>query len=357
MKPATFAIALFGLAVPALHAQLNSTDPPYQATCRAALARPFKPPAPDPALKPDCDSAASYFGIGHPADFAAARACAFTEYATPAADTSSNIFFGAGILSMVYANGQGTPADLDLAIRFTCEKFAAPEEIETRLDILTAARDSHTPIAFDLCDTASSGNAVSWCTSIQARLSTVERNRQLDQLRSTLPAAATAPLADLQKAEDDFIQLRLDNELDLSGTDRRAIQLTEENDLRDQFAADLKSVTSPSFHQDAAFKAADKKLAAALKPIHNAALKSRLPRAPKTLSDTTITFKSIEDTQQSWLTLRTAWTTFVRAANTAPKADTQAAALVTLERAQQLNQFDQLLHPPKAEKPDKPEKN
>jgi uncharacterized protein YecT (DUF1311 family) len=341
MKPSIFAIALLSLAVPALHAQLNNTDPPYQTLCRAALAKPFAPPPADPGLKPDCDATAAYFGIGRPVDYTAARACAFAEYAQPEADNSSNIFFGAGILSMIYANGQGTPADLGLAVRFTCEKFAAPAEIETRLDALNAARDNHTAIAFDLCDTATSGNTIGWCTSIEARLSTVDRNKKLDLVRLALPAAAAAPFAELQKAEDEFLQLHIDNEIDRTGSYSRAAQLADENDLRDRFLADLQAVILPSFHEDTAFKAADKRLAYALKPVHTAVLKSRLPRTAKTIAGTTIAFKGIEDTQQAWLRLRDAWITFVRSANPAPKADTQAAALLTMERAQQL---EEVLH-------------
>ena len=338
MKLFLCALSLLCFTAPGLHAQLDGTDPQYRALCRAALARPFTPPPVDPALKPDCDSTASYFGIGRAIDYSAARSCAFAEYAHPNT-TTSNIFAGAGILSMIYANGQGTAADLDLATRFTCETDAAPAEIEGRLDILQHDRDTHTLAKFDLCETATSGNSEGWCESIDARLSDADRNPKITHLEATLPPAAIEPFHNLQKAEDDFIQQRTANEIDLSGTARAAFVLEEQNDLRDQFLANLLAVTSPGFHEPTAFSAADKRLNEIYKPLLKAAEKSRLPRAPKTIPETTITYKGIQETQRSWLQLRDAWMAFATADNTAPGNDKQAAALITLQRTHQLSEL------------------
>ena len=333
MKLFRYALALFCLTAPGLHAQLDGTDPQYRALCRAALARPFTPPPADPAFKPDCDSSTYYFGIGRPIDYPAARACALVEYTSA---TTPSIFSGAGILSMIYANGQGTPVDLDLATRFTCESDAAPAEIEGRLDILQHDRDTHTLAKFDLCETATSGNAQGWCESIDARLSDADRNPKITHLEATLPPAAIEPFHNLQKAEDDFIQQRTANEIDLSGTARAAFVLEEQNDLRDQFLANLLAVTSPGFHEPTAFSIADKRLNEIYKPLLKAAEKSRLPRAPKTIPETTIAYKGIQETQRSWLQLRDAWMAFATADNTAPGNDKQAAALVTLQRTHEL---------------------
>ncbi len=336
MKILTFVLAILSVSATALHAQLGETDPQYRALCREALAKPVTLPAPDPAIKPDCDSTISYFGIDHPVDYTAARSCALAEYASAA---SANPFYGAGILSMIYANGQSVPADLDLAIRFTCESQASAAEIETRLDILTQDRETRTLAKFDLCETATSINSQGWCTTIDARLSDIDRKQKLSSLQAALSPAATAPFDELQKAEDDFVQQRAANELNLSGTVSSAITLEEQNDLRDQFLADLLAISTPGFHQDIAFPAADKKLDAAYKPLFKAAEKSRLPREPKTIPNTTISYKGILETQHTWLHLRDAWMTFAKAANSTPDIDKQAAALVTVERTQQLNEL------------------
>lgn len=336
MKLFPLAAALVCLIAPALHAQLDDTEPQYRALCREVLLKPFTPPAPEGHFKPDCDSTAYYYGIGRPVDYVAARGCAYAEYAQPDMN-SSNIFAGAGILSTIYANGQGTPADLDLATRFTCESWAAPAEIEARLDLLARDRETHTLAKFDLCETATSGNSEGWCESIDARLSDIDRNRKLDALRATLPAAAQPLFDELQKAEDDYVKQHVESEVDQTGTARGARVLEEQNDLRDQFLSNLTTVTSPGFHEEVALTAADKKLNAAYKPLLHAAEKARLPREPKTMPNTTIEYKGIQETQRTWLALRDAWMAFAKAASSAPNADKQAAALVTLERTKQLS--------------------
>ena len=55
MKTFLLSAAFLCVLSPTLHAQVDGTDPQYRAICREALGKPFTPPAPDPALKPDCD--------------------------------------------------------------------------------------------------------------------------------------------------------------------------------------------------------------------------------------------------------------------------------------------------------------
>jgi uncharacterized protein YecT (DUF1311 family) len=118
------------------------------------------------------------------------------------------------------------------------------------------------------------------------------------------------------------------------------MQLEEQNDLRDQFLADLLAVTTPGFKEETSYSAADKKLNAAYKPLLHAAEKTRLPRAPKTIPNTTIDYKAVQETQHTWLHLRDTWMAFAQTASSAPTADKQTAALVTLERTKQLNELN-----------------
>jgi len=64
----------------------------------------------------DCDSEALYYGFGADADPVAARKCAIVEWAAG----DDGILSGAGILFMIYANGQGAARDLQLARAFAC---------------------------------------------------------------------------------------------------------------------------------------------------------------------------------------------------------------------------------------------
>jgi hypothetical protein len=339
MKNSLLALAL--LCVPtSLFAQVDNIDPQYRAVCREASIRPFTPPPADPAIKPDCDSSAAYYGIGHPVDYTAARSCALTEYANPVANPS--IFYGPGILSMIYANGQGVPADLDLATRFTCESvWSSPAEIETRLDLLAEARINHTPATLDLCDTATSANSDGWCTSLEARFSDIDRKQKLDQLRSTLAATSITSFEALQKAQQDFEDARTTNEIAVYGSAQSSAFYEQRNDLRDQFYDDLVRITASTFQEPTPIKKADSTLADAYKPIRIGASKAHLPLAPKTIAKTRVTFKGVEETQAIWLQLRDAWTTFALAANPIPNVDTQAAAVITLQRADQLKQLTQ----------------
>jgi hypothetical protein len=274
---------------------------------------------------------------------------------------------------MIYANGQGTAQNLDLAVRYTCENWAAPAEIEARLDILAAARETPSPQPLDLCATAYSANTRDWCTSIEARQSTVERSHGFDALRATLPEAARVPFNDLLAAEKDFEDARIQNELDLTGaspafagfhtaektfqiahifesapaaptqaapsttapivppTVLSSAQLEEQNNLADLFLDDLKRITAANFAEPTDLKKADRALETSLKIVRTA--------IPKRLSGTTITYKGVEETEEVWLNLRDHWRVFIAHTNPSPTLADQAAAYLTLERSRQLNEL------------------
>ncbi|MGI4827284.1 MAG: hypothetical protein ACRYFU_03700 [Janthinobacterium lividum] len=69
------------------------------------------------------------------------------------------MFYGPGVLTMLYANGYGTPRDYKLALRFACEQsWASDAEFALRVGHLEAL--SHTPAqsyTFDLCEDTTSG--------------------------------------------------------------------------------------------------------------------------------------------------------------------------------------------------------
>jgi hypothetical protein len=376
-----FTLALFCFSAPALKAQLDDADPQYRAVCREALAQPLTLPLADPAIKPDCDSTLSYFGIGQPVDYPAALACALAEYAQPTpALNPTNPFHAAGVLSMIYANGHApstnTLQNIELATRFTCENWAPPAEIEARLDILAEDRETRSLHPFDLCETAHSAVTADWCTDIEARQSEVERNNAFAALRTSLPAAALANFDALLAAEKDYETARIQYELDLTGNTptfggfqtaekifqvrhlfdpstsgpsataatpapdspadpvivapvRMASQLEEQNDLADHFLEDLQHITSPAFAEPIARKKAEKNLETSLKLAHTA--------ASKRLQTTTINYKGIEDTQRIWLNLRDNWLVFISTLNPSPTIGDQTASYITLERVRQIN--------------------
>ena len=314
-------------------AQTISADPQADAgaLCKAILAK--SPPAPTDSgsFQSDCDSSAYYFGIGRPKDFVAARHCAYAELAKPS-QTNSNIFAGPGVLSMIYANGEGTPRNTSLARRFVCESgWSAPAELHIRLDLLDQIDKSAKPPHFDICDTATSGLSQGWCQSVDSKITQIERDRKIEQLTSTLSPNAKAAFASLKKAETSYEQARSANEVDLSGTGRAAFEFEEEDSIADEFLANLRSLQHPppSSHLDP--KEADAKL-----NIAYALVRQKLPEEGLSFGKYgTVGFNGVQKTERAWLQLRDRWMDFVSTAYPSYPRDTFLAS-ITLQRTHKL---------------------
>ena len=117
----------------ALPARAPASAPSSEQVCTQALAQPLKAQPPSGPLAardlPNCDALALYYGFNGKPNYPAALQCAYYQRAH-ANPQVGDPFAGPGILSMLYANGQGVDLDLDLAVRFTCENpWAAQAEI------------------------------------------------------------------------------------------------------------------------------------------------------------------------------------------------------------------------------------
>ena len=306
------------------------------AECTKLLANLPQPPAESTdSFNPDCDSAAFYFGIGRPKDFVAARKCAYAER-SHTSNVDSNPFAGPGVLSMLYANGEGTPRNVELAQRFTCESgWAAPAELAIRLDELAKIQTSPNPIHFDLCDTATSGLSQGWCASIDSRLQQVHRTEAIHTFSDKLAPDALPAFRKLHSAEDAFDQARSSNEVDLSGTGRAAFEFEEQDKLRDQFLINLKRFSAPHVDSPVPLPTADRQLNETYQ-----LLRSSLPATDQqaqsfTSPDGTISFEGVQKTQRTWLDLRSAWTNFAKVSHTTATPD-QIAAILTMQRLHQL---------------------
>ena len=77
---------------------------------------------------PGCDSTALYYGFADQPDYAAALQCAWYERAHEPGYL--DMFRGAGVLTMIYANGHGVKKDIDLAMRFSCSAQPDPARAE-----------------------------------------------------------------------------------------------------------------------------------------------------------------------------------------------------------------------------------
>ena len=320
----------FLVTLPLAAAAQTEPQPAPSAECSAILARPFDGGL-DPRIPDDCDSPAYYYGIGRDKDFAAARACAFIERFKHV-DKDGSLFTGPGILSLVFANGEGTPRDLDLARRFVCEnKEATAAEIEARLRVLDkiAADPQHAP-HFSLCSTSSSGTTWGWCTTIQLRLSDAKRYNDMVGVVDKLDPKGQEAFKSLQAAEAAFETLRCDKEVDQNGQSRWAWQLQEQDRVRASFVADLKLFTKPDLTEPATF------------PIVDAAVErdyaKLVANGASLFRNTTITVAGVQQTQAAWLKYRDAWRTFEAQVNPTLSSDL-VATQISRERLYHLHKL------------------
>jgi hypothetical protein len=304
-------------------------DNPVNAECSVVLAKPFDGGL-DPNVPPDCDSPAFYFGIGRDRDFASARACAFIERFKDV-NKDNNLFIGPGILAMVFANGEGTPRDIDLARRFTCEiKEAAPSETETRLRLLDKiAANPKDARHFDLCATATTGQSATWCESIQLRIHDTRRYDELVKMVDTLTPPQQEAFKTIQAAEQEFEAARAEKEVDQTGTIRGALVQQEQDRIRAQFVSDFKLFAKPDLTEPS-LALADSKMNEEYALVRK--------NGPSIFRNTTLTVAGVEETQAVWTKYRDAWRKYEGIVNPTVSGDA-VATQITRERLTQLHKL------------------
>ncbi len=296
--------------------------------CKAILAMP-KPSLPASSLKPDCDSEASYFGIGKPVDYKAALACAAAERASNMIETNANVYLGPGVLALIYANANGVPRNLPLARRFACEDTWI--DGTSALKMLDKIEHSASPPTLDLCDFAETTPAIASCANLQSLQADALRNKKIAAIRNALPPEAQRAFDQLKTAEANFDNTRLQHEIDLTSTGRAIFVMNDEAKLRDQFLINLNRVAAPTLTEPTTLEAADRELNDAYKH-----LQSTVPlHATIDKDNSTVDFAGIQATQRAWLPLRDAWRAYAIAIHASAPSD-KVVAMVTAQRAHQL---------------------
>ncbi len=267
-----------------------------------------------------------------------ARLCAFLERETE----EPPVFGGPAVLMMVYANGRGVPANLDLARRFACEVSGASAELDGRLKHLAAMaagkEGSGTP--FDLCDDITSGYMAGFCAKREAEALRAQRELEITKLISGWPPAKREALAALRLVANEYFDTVVSNEVDLSGTARAAMQVDAQETLEQEFFEFLQGLEAGRYPQGdaAALARAD----AELNRVYAKVMKAAKPENRE--SDWsfygTVQGEGIRKTERSWLRYRDAWARFGKASY--PKVAPEAWLLwQTNERIAQLSDFPQ----------------
>lgn len=240
------------------------------------------------------------------------------------------MFYGPGVLTMLYANGRGVERNYDLAIRFSCEnEWAAPAEQEYRVGHLEYLRTTlATTDSFDLCDDITSGLSMGACRSVISGNFRAARDRKITAEVTKLPAPAKQLLTNLQGAEEAFEQSRTRYEIDLSGTARGLFAQREEDKLSDQFLINLQR-----FHKRDVPRTSREELAKLDENLN--ATYQQLQNAPaKSWEFGTIKPEGIRDTERAWLKLVDAWVAFSRVAYPSLPETTMRAQLIRLRTHQ-----------------------
>ena len=331
--PAVASFAAVFLAIPlcAIAQAVQQEVAPPPAECIAALSRPFDGGL-DPRIEPDCDSTAFYYGIGRDRDYDAAKSCALIERINHVEAKDGSPFPGAGILSMIYANGDGTPRDINLAKRFVCEnKEAATSETAARLRVLdNIAKTPQTAGRYSLCGVATTSLTLGWCASLQLRVADGKRYDEMVKIVDKLSPAGVEAFKKLQAAEGDYEAARSQKEIDLTGAARGVWVLQEQDRVRTQFVSDLKLFSTPNYSQPVTLATVD--------ALINKDYTSVRVNGAKIFLGTTITVAGVDETQAAWLKYRDAWRAFEGVVNPAVSSDA-VATQISRERLTQLHKL------------------
>jgi len=276
-----------------------------KALCRRLRDR--EPPAADrpgpvaAASLKGCDSAALYYGIGMPADPVRARQCAFLE----SERGDGGVFSGRTMLMTIYANGRGAKRDLDVAIHLACGIEGAPMESHGRITHLAELKaKGWKGQDFHFCDDITSGLAMGYCASHEARMAGVRREAALAAMASGWTPAARAAFDRLRAAHAAYVEAHGSGEVDLSGTARAAMAIEAEEGLRDELQEVLERLRSGrALPTPAARLPAED---AAL----NAAYRKRLAEAGGETYPGAVTKEGIRAGERAWLRYRDAFLAF-----------------------------------------------
>ncbi|MEW6021404.1 MAG: lysozyme inhibitor LprI family protein [Pseudomonadota bacterium] len=293
-------LLLAALAAGSVHAA-GPNAPEAECAALGKLAYPAadRPSAAQQAALSTCDAPALYYGIRQPRDFVKARYCAFTP------DKDDDVFSKkAGVLMMLYANGQGVARNLQLAKKAACAAGGAPAELSGRLTHLNemAPGKSAAGQTIDFCEDVTSGMMMGYCASLGAAQDDVKREEALAAIAAKFKPNERAAFSRLLNSLSRFVEARGGNEVDLSGTARGAMVVEEEDAQKDAFLTALQAFERGKLPRFSA--AQDQAIDRELNTVYG-----QLRRLPAQ-EYTTIKMAGIQATQRIWLTYRDAWVEF-----------------------------------------------
>ena len=172
----------------------------------------------------DCKSHEYFYYLNNKKNDEEAKKCAYRELQ----EKSTEVFGGAAILTMVYANGRGANRDIDLAHKYACIFGGTPAEISARMKTIEELR--MLPATFDICDDIKSDVMEGHCMRNFVLKDKELRNMRLEKIQVSFGADSQSAYKKLKAAFDSFHKARLEGEIDRS--DQASIKLLVEAEER-----------------------------------------------------------------------------------------------------------------------------
>lgn len=230
------------------------------------------------------------------------------------------------VLSMLHANGQGVPRDLDVATYYACRAGGASAELSGRVMHLQALK-TQPPVHYDQCDDITSGYMMGMCAVAAENQAAQARDTWLTALRRRLPAQQVGAFDQLLAATRAYSKAR-GGETDLSGTARAALVVAAESGELDWLHEHLAAFEQGKLQlpPPARFARTDAQLNRRYQALMN---------TPGALAGTT-TRVEVRTAQRAWIVYRDAWVRFAGLRYPALPADALKTTL-TQARFQQLD--------------------
>jgi len=289
-----------------------------------------------------CDPDGLYYGTKEAPDYGAARGCALAEWQRlerPLNDIANpDVVMPIATLAMIYANGDGVPRNVDMAIRIVCVDDPAAtswQPLDQLIEALVGLKADGRK-RFDFCNAkADFGRSVDYeCGFIGYAIEEKQHMVPLSRTMARWTTEQRAAYARMMKARDAFVGKETDAEA-ISGTGVGGSMMDTTHRLRLELIdsmVKLEAGTLPSFtHQE--YLAADMALNADYaKLMKDMAVRydgGCCTKPPET----------IRDAERAWIGYRDAWVEFARVRWPQVTADSWMTWL-TRERDGQLGSAD-----------------
>lgn len=288
------------------------------------LARDLPSPA-DRARLHGCDASALYYGLDVPTNLKDARLCAFMEMDE---ERAAWPFQGAGMLMMIYFNGDGVARNRALAKQYACalRDYQNADELIGQLDAAAASRKR-----FDACEAAYEYNSFNVCDMLHEDLRRRAVKDQERQLVAGWSAVRRDAFPALKKAAEMYTQARTPvDAVDPRGS--TAAQLRYQADFEAEFVEVLKA-----FDGGAGFSATDlDERDRELNAVYRKVLKLLAPDEQNDVSpEAGLPRAQLREAERRWLDYAAACETF-RSATQSPLSADALRRLLIVQRTQAL---------------------